>query len=507
VPAGRYHAYATRGPFHTLAHQEVTVGIEPVLVELTVNPLPLAPPGTVSADLHLHGRASFDVTFPDEDRVLSLSAAGLDVGAATEHDAFGSYDAALQRAGLDGSITVLSGVETTGEVPWFTIPGSVVPRVIGHWNFFPTRWDPGQPRNGAPWDERVEPGALFEALRPHLAGPGGRGIVQMNHCWYPADFGRDLGWARALEIDVRRPLPGRDDGSTNWMFERVPAGATTANDAFDAMEVMNGSWNEHHLPYRAVWFWLLDQGRVRAGTANSDSHGLTDSLAGTPRNLVWVDSRPPSLDVGALVEAVRAGRLVGTNGPVIEAVLDSGGTSHVPRVDATIRPAAGAALRVKVSAAPWVPVREVRVVVNGRVAWSGVPPVQPADPFGASGLVRLERAFPLADLLVAAGAGSRDAWVVVEAGEPLPPSADLDGDGVPDTGDNDRNGVVDGRDVEPGEDVGPLAPPPRPADFSDPAFHFAAVSRDGLPQAFTNPFLLDRDGDGRFTGPGVGGAP
>ena len=505
VPAGSYHVYATRGPFHTLAHRRIDVATGPQSVDLFVDPLPVAPAGTLSADLHVHSRMSFDTTFPDEDRVLSLAAAGLDVVAATDHDVFGRYDEALDRAGLRGAVAALSGIETTAEVPWFTIPGSVVPRVIGHWNFFPTAWDPTRPRNGAPWDERMEPGALFDAMRPHLAGPGGTGVVQMNHCWYAADFGRDLGWPRALEVDVRRALPGRDDGSTLWTFERVPPGARTANDAFDAMEVMNDSWNENHLQYRAVWFWLLDQGRPRAGTANSDSHGLADSLAGTPRNLVWAATTPAAFDVGAFVEAVRAGRLVGTNGPVLETTLDSGGTTHRPGVDTWVRPAADATLHVKVSAAPWVPVREVRVVVNGRVAWRGAPPVHPTDAFGGADLLRLERSFPLSDLLSAVGAGERDAWVVVEAGEPLPLAADLNGDGIPDTGDNDGNGLVDGRDVEPGEDYGPLDPPPAPADFADPAFHFAAVSRGGLPQAFTNPLLLDRDGDGRFGGPGVGG--
>jgi hypothetical protein len=505
VPAGSYHVYATRGPFHTLGHRQVTVGVDPLTVDLAVDPLPLAPAGALSADLHVHARVSFDATFPDADRVLSLSAAGLDVVAATDHDVFGNYDAALDLAGLRGRVAVLSGIETTAEVPWFTIPGSVVPRVIGHWNFFPTAWDPTRPRNGAPWDERMEPGALFDAMRPHLTGTGGTGIAQMNHCWYEADFGRDLGWPRALEIDIRAPLPGRDDGSTRWTFERVPPGARTANDAFDAMEVMNDSWNENHLQYRAVWFWLLDQGRARAGTANSDSHGLADSVVGTPRNLVWAATTPAAFDADAFAAAVRAGRMVGTNGPVVEASIASGGTTHLPRVDRSFAPAPDAVLQVRVSAAPWVPVREVRVVVNGRVAWKGAPPVQPADPFGRADLVRLDRSWPLSELLGAAG--SRDAWVVVEAGEPLPLAADLDGDGVPDTGDNDGNGVVDRGDVEAGEDQGPLDPPRAPADFADPAFHFAAVARGGLPQAFANPFLLDRDGDGRFAGPGVGGAP
>ena len=153
---------------------------------------------------------------------------------------------------------------------------------------------------------------------------------------------------------------------------------------------------------------------------------------------------------------------------------------------------------VRVSAAPWIPVREVRIVVNGGVARR----IELAESRPRP-LERLRASLPLDELLPA---GTRDAWLLVEAGEPLPLAADLDGDGIPDTGDNDGDGVVDRRDVAPGDDVGPLGIPPAPADAADPGFEFAAVSAGGLPQAFTNPFLLDRDGDGRFEGPGLPGA-
>jgi hypothetical protein len=506
VPSGSYHVYATAGPFATLAHRAVTVAGDRIALDLQVDPLPLLPAGTLSADLHVHGRVSFDSAIPDDDRVLAFAAAGTDVIAATDHDVVGSYDLALDVLGLRGRVAVMSGVETTGEIPWFTIPGSVVPRVIGHWNFWPVAYDPATPRRGAPWDERVEPGVLFERMRPLLTGQDHTGVIEMNHPWYEADFGRDQGWPRALELNITQPLPARDDGTTRGMFMRTPPGATIPNDAYHAQEVMNGSQNRFHLPYRALWFWMLDQGRPRAGTANSDSHGLTDSVLGTPRNLVWAATTPGAFDPDAFNAAIRQGRLLGTNGPVIEASIDSGGQLHLPGVAASFSPAAGASLRVKVSAAPWVPVREVRIVVNGRVAWSGAPPVTPGDPFGATDLTRLDRTFALAELLEVAQAGGRDAWVVIEAGEPLQLAADLDGDGIPDTGDNDGNGMVDRLDVAADEDVGPLEPPPAPGDFADPRFHFAAVSQGGLPQAFTNPFLLDRDGDGRFSGPGLPGA-
>jgi hypothetical protein len=74
---------------------------------------------------------------------------------------------------------------------------------------------------------------------------------------------------------------------------------------------------------------------------------------------------------------------------------------------------------------------------------------------------------------------------------------------VPDTGDNNGDGVVDASDVEAGETVGPLKNAPAPPR-GDPRYHFYQVVPGGAPLAFTNPFLLDRDGNGRFEGPGVG---
>ena len=90
---------------------------------------------------------------------------------------------------------------------------------------------------------------------------------------------------------------------------------------------MNGTDNESLLAYRAYWFYLLNQGIIRAGTANSDSHSLVDNVLGTPRNIV-VDrlSAWPASTRSRSTREVRAGHMVGTNGPVIEiATTDASG--------------------------------------------------------------------------------------------------------------------------------------------------------------------------------------
>ena len=502
VPSGNYHVYATAGPFATLAHQLVSVKTSDVPVTLSVQALAVQPAGTLSADFHVHGRPSFDSSIPDLDRALAFSAARVDVIAATDHDAVGNYDAAMTALGLSSKITVLGGLETTGHTPWFTNPGSILPRVIGHWLFWPVQYDPAKPRRGAPDDEFIEPGELFDRVRPITQG---KGVIALPHPWGEAYFGRDIGYPRALGMDCTKPIPASDDGSVNARFARTPPGASTASLAYDAQEVMNGSRNSTHLPYRAFWFYLLNQGIVKVGLANSDSHGLSDNVLGTPRNVIPSATLPPNLDVEAMDAAVRGGRVLGTNGPIIEATLKAADGTETPPSVTPVTPASGTVLHIKVRAAPWVPVQEVRIVVNGRVAktLTMVTPA-PADPFGAVGLDRLDTTVALADVLPA---DNRDSWIVVEAGAPLQLAGDLDGDGIPDTTDNNGDGVVDLKDVDTtgGATTGPLNDPPLPKDPSDLNYHFAQVTNGGLPQAFTNPFLLDRDGKPGFGGPGLGG--
>ena len=198
---------------------------------------------------------------------------------------------------------------------------------------------------------------------------------------------------------------------------------------------------------------------------------------------------------------MRAGHILGTNGPIILATV--GG--HSPGV-AAVSASSSDSLHIVVSAAPWIPVDEVRILVNGVVAATLTDLADPADPLGGDGLERLDVEVPLSELLPASG----DAWIVVEAGHALVDQADLDCNGVPDTGDTNGDGVIDWRDVEdltedPEVDcfdsVGPLAEPIEP-ERDTPDWLFRTVTPGGYPMAFTNPFILDLDGGG-FTGPGV----
>ncbi len=507
VLPGTYDVVAVAGPWSTMAAARgVVVGEgETAAVELPVTLLPdLKPAGTLDGDFHVHGATSFDSSIPDLDRVRAFLAARTEVIAATDHDVVGDYEAAIDALGADDRLELLVGVETTGHVLYKILPENDYPQVIGHWNFWPLSPMYTAPYRGAAYDEFMEPGMLMTAME--AAGwDSENGIVQLNHPTEEADFGRDLGWAVTLGLDATRDLPPEFDGTMPSLFLRQPPGADFSNADYDSQEVMNGTRNGQLIGYRALWFYLMNQGILRTGMANSDSHGLSDSVIGSPRSVVWTDSTVGSFDDTEFNAAIKAGRVLGTNGPLIEvSVGDATGTLRRPSLEPFV-PEDRPRLQLRVSAAPWVPIEEVRIVINGEVARTITDLAHPTSPEGAGETLRYEGQVDISELLPSSG----DAWVVVEAGRSLEKNVDLNCDGWPDTGDNNGDGVIDWRDVEgleedPGDacydDVGPITEPPMPDDRLDPLRVFESVTPGGYPNAFTNPLVFDLDGDGAFGG-------
>jgi len=479
VPAGRYWLYATAGPEATLARTEVTLTAGEIATHaLALEALPIRPAGWLASDLHVHGRRSFDSGIPDHDRVLSFVAAGVDVIAATDHDVVGDYTAAITTLGVADRLLVMGGLETTQVIPWLDVPGEDLPRVIGHFNFWPLTAVPGEPRAGAPWDELVEPGALFDRLDP-LIGPDG--VRMINHPWDETQFGRDLGYLRAINFDPREPI--------DPTLLRAPAGGHRNLD-WDVMEVQNGAGADEWAKTRPLWFSLISAGYPVPGAANSDSHGLRDGQIGWGRT--WVETGLPLAQTtpSAFNLALRGGRAVAGSGIFIEVGVGPPGAPRRGLGLTPVVPAAGEVLAITVRAAPWIPVDEVRVVTSAgeRVLVRDL--AAPADPFGAAGVVRWQGQIALAEV------ASADDWIVVEAGLALPPYADLDDDGVPDTGDNNGDGRVDAADIDEDEDTGPIENPADPIDATDRRFHMTRVVPGSWPTGFTSPILVDVDGNG-----------
>ncbi len=424
---GTYHVYGTGGIEHSLAEADVTLDAAGTSVQLTVDRL-LDTTGWLSADMHVHSILSWDSSLPLDDRVLAYVAEGVDVVVATEHDVVGDYGPTIAALGYDGRIVGVPGLESTG-----TVITEDFPTTIGHHNAWPLDPDPAAPRAGAPLDEGID----LETLYGRLRGAGAE-IVQLNHGRSSTVGSVWLGWLDSCGFD-----PGQS----------VDAAVGCDLGLWDLMEVMNGSSIPHNMGNRADWFSLLSQLPFIPGTANSDSHKMVLEEAGYPRNYVAMNDDLGAFDVAVFDEAVAAGRMFGTNGPILEVQAWSSarpgelqGPGGLVRVDG----GETLVLHVRLRAVPWIPVDELVVTANGvEVARE----TELAD----AELVRWD-----ADLDL--GAIAEDTWIVVEAGTPWPAE---------------------------GEDP-PASPEP-----------LASVAPGTVPHAFTNPGFVSGDGDDTFTPPGL----
>lgn len=392
LPPGRYRLVATRGPEFDIAQIELdVVAGASMQVEPFHLPRIIDLPSFVSADLHVHAEASDDSAMPNTARLRSMIAEGLDVMVTTDHENLGQFGAALDALGVRDRIRVIQGVEVTSSAP-----SPAAPWTIGHHNAWPVRYEAHKHRRGAPPSQDIRLADLYSLLRRDY----GVEVVQLNH---PRDG--TPGKLNAGAFFTHLGSAGKPYDSSRSLQEHpnalllVPGsdGHTRAID-FDAMELMNGDSYDQYRLVRRDWYSLLAQGHPRTGTANSDSHG-PDSVAAYPRNYVVMESG--AWDPSKFNAAIRDGRLFGTNGPLIPRFRVNGGGmgDRVTAIDGQVE------IEFEVVAAPWVPVDEVRLLVNGEVER-----VYPLDP-------RSNRGTRIAKRVVLSLTG--DAAITIEAGASL----------------------------------------------------------------------------------------
>jgi hypothetical protein len=349
---GIYRVLATRGPEWSVsratlrleAGQRTRLSIQP--------PVRVVEPGPrVAADLHVHSAFSDDSGLPLRRRVAAFAAQGADVVVATEHDRVFDYGPLIRRMGLGAQIASVVGVEITS-----TVKSKRAPYTIGHANAFPVELRPLEYRHGAPEGENQRLRDVAAALRAARTST----ILQLNH---PREAGVDSGYGSYLThlavsgkpFDPTRPLTY---GRNRVLTDPDPESGLRDLD-FDAIELLNGSSMPSYRRARADWFSLLLQGEVRTGTANSDSHSAREIVA-LPRNYVDYEGseRGEALDRARFMEAVRSGRLQGSTGPILDVRL--GGKRPGQRFEGR-----AGVLTIDVRAAPWVPVHDLRVFVDG----------------------------------------------------------------------------------------------------------------------------------------------
>lgn len=451
LDAGEYTLVATRGLREGVSVTRVQLDGD-AEVELVV-PLRFPMWDRMSTDMHVHSLRSEDSFVPHRVRLESLAAAGLDLAVFTDHNLVTDMDIAMDRvfSPVRDSF-VLPGVERTISVrdpddeedPLDTDP-------IGHFNAFPVtaasarsfpaKLDP-VPDTLSAWRDRQRK-SPYRGVETDL-------LLQLNHP-RGIEFTREEGVLAGahslfnkLGFDAEQPA---GEGESAWMLERSSDGESFGMD-FDAMEVMNRFSLELYQELRRDWFTLLSSGLVVSGTGNSDSHALEVERVGFPVNLLHCPRPfagvPPSRE--CLIQATRQGRLSVSTGPIVDLTLRS--SYGEAELGGLAGPGPQEAL-VRVRAAEWVPVQELRLVVDGELVLQ-----QPVDAAlrSVDGVLDITVSVPL-EL-------TRDSWVLAEAGWPLEQS-------YPDN---------------PLEALG--------------LYH--QVAPNYLPIGFTNPIWVDGDGDGRW---------
>ena len=192
--------------------------------------------------------------------------------------------------------------------------------------------------------------------------PGER-IVQLNHAREiersaaPDDGAYFSHLSQSTPFDPERPL---GDATNRALIDADPASGLRDLD-FDAMELMNGPRISRYHELRRDWVALLRQGERKTATGNSDTHSL-HRVATLPRTYVAARRDSPArFDEAEFIRNLREGRAFITTGPFVTARLgDSGMGDRFTGNDGT--------LRIRIEAAPWIPLRELRIAVNGHDA-------------------------------------------------------------------------------------------------------------------------------------------
>lgn len=322
IEPGTYQVYTSRGAEYSLDSQPATVTTGATqTVNATVERV-VDSSGFISGDFHVHSIDSPDAQVARRDRVYTMLAEGIDFFASTDHDF---------RADFQPTIDALGAAAMIG-----TIPGEEITTFdYGHYNAWPVTIDPSQVNGGAvdhggaapagddypsSGNFNLSPAQIIAAA--HASAPGASNTVQLNHIDWFFNIGSGTG---GLGVDTGLTPPASPSSAIIGPARRLdPSISNYFTDTFDAMEIWIGddrSQMDVFLNQNAGdWFNLLNQGIVKPGVADSDTHNRVLNVSGLPHNMVASPTDDPGM-LSALADtisaSVNAGHSFGTNAPMV----------------------------------------------------------------------------------------------------------------------------------------------------------------------------------------------
>ena len=166
------------------------------------------------------------------------------------------------------------------------------------------------------------------------------------------------------------------------------------------------AWYAEFTGLRDDWFAILNQQTPAAftkGLGLSSARYSLDTPVGLARTFLKVGSAIDQNTLGPVLAALRSGAAVASTGPLLDVSVNGVGPGGlVPGIVTSVT------LTISLYAPNWVPVDEVRVVVNG-----AAPIPVPLATFTAS---TTDFRLRTATVTVPMPISGKDAWLVVEAG-------------------------------------------------------------------------------------------
>lgn len=366
LPPGMYEVMVSRGPEYNgwpdtfpMLGQMVDLTAADASLDATLAHV-VDTTGWISADLHVHAVNSADSSVPNRQRVLGYAAEGVDVLVSTDHDVVTDYAPLVTELALGAQLATMIGCE-------------VSPFDYGHQQAYPLKRE-DTPNGGAfDWGGGDGPTLRLDQVYAGLRAQYPGVVLQLNHAR------GNLGALTQLKADTTTGATHADPA----LFRMAPNPAATANDTklmtedFDVMEVQNGA--HPSLTLMNDWMTYLSRGRVKGGTAVSDSHYVNRYTGGYGRTWVKLGAFSPT----AFGDALRAHHAIGGNGPFIRLTAqktDAAGVASGPVVEVgdtlSVSAAAGekVELTVDVQAPEWMVFDTIEVFTHatGREALNGV---------------------------------------------------------------------------------------------------------------------------------------
>lgn len=342
LAAGEYELIVSHGSEYHAEFTTLAVRSGETSVRTISLPRLVSTPGWVSADFHSHSSPSGDNTSSQLGRVLNLAAEHIEFAPCTEHNRVSSYDGHIRRLGLEQFLSTVSGMELTGQ-----------PLPLNHQNVFPMILRERTQDGGGPQTD-LSPETQME----RLAAWDGNSVklIQQNH--------PDLGWLFYDKDGDQVPDGGyeRSFGLMNVM-EIHPIDKLMK---FERWDVRGGKPVDNHTAFN--WLQLLNQGYRIYGVVNTDSHYNYHGSGGLR---IWVKSdtdEPSKISSDQMRDASRAGRIVMSNGPWLEASFREAGGSGVEAWSGDdLRAASGkVTAKIRVQCPNFLDIDTVMVLVNGR---------------------------------------------------------------------------------------------------------------------------------------------